>query len=191
MDIQIVRAEAIPGNFILVYRDLTLDDGTVLNNVERMPKETLAIRAAEYNLETDDPWALDIVLLERFHRPEVEDTLHPLFAAPTIADALKVMKSRIELARDEHGAPKQMPMRSLFHAADKNESTQGLSDAKGLLLEHADPEVRWPVQFNRDMERKHYRKPTLTLAQRMKQHALATVWDQALAEHNLRHREEV
>jgi hypothetical protein len=153
MDIQIVGAEETPdGKHIIVTRTITEDDGSSRTYPERFPKETLAIRAAEYNLPVDDPRVLDQILLEGFY-PADPNEHHPLFASETIEEAVEIMTARIEHVRNANGAPKQPQMRSLFHAADLAESTQGLTDAKALFLKHADPAVAVWVQILRDQGR--------------------------------------
>jgi len=176
MDIQIVKAE-VQGEYILVYR---LIDGK--QNINRMPKQILSVRAAEYDLPVDDPRVLDIVLLEGYYEPDDPEEIHPLFSSNTIEDALEAIQKRIEKVRDDNGAPKKMPMRSLFHAADTSESTQGLTEAKEVLLEHADPEIGLWVQINRDEARKQVHKNKQTLTEAMRESALAALAEQAQSE---------
>lgn len=97
MDIQIVGAElSADGQFITVYRDITEDDGTFCPRVpHRYPKETLAIRAAEYDMEIDDPRVLDQILLENFYVDANTDTPDPLFTMK-IPEALEVAQRKIE-----------------------------------------------------------------------------------------------
>ncbi len=151
MDIQIVRAElSKDGQFITVFRDITDDEGRLWRDVpERFPKQTLAIRAAEYDLEINDPRVLDQILLENFYKGPSQEQA-PLYSEPTIKKALAKWEDRVESLRVEHGAPEEPQMRSLFHAADLDASTQGLTDAKNLFLEHADPNITLWVKLHRD-----------------------------------------
>lgn len=181
MDIQIVKAEESEGKWIIVWRTITEDDGTVRTYPHRYPNVTLAIRAAEYDLEPDDPRVLDIMLLEDFY-PSHPDDKHPLFHASSVAEALAIMEERIETIRNEHGAPKEPQMRSLFHAADVEESTQGLTDAKTLFLKHADPSIGWAVKVNRDEGRKSIAAEARSLVDSIKLQALETAQSQAMEE---------
>src|SRR4051794_7828253 len=116
MDIQITGIE-LDGPWIRVQRTV---DGE--GHGERMPKETLAIRAAEYNLEPDDPRALDIVLLEMFYTPDDPDEIHPLYRMRNIDDALNEVLRRIQIVRDQN-------------------NISGLELAHSLLLEHAPDDI--------------------------------------------------
>jgi len=188
MDIQIVGAEETPdGLHIVVTRTITDDEGNSRTYPERFPKETLAIRAAEYDLEVDDPRVLDQILLEGFYDEANPLETHPLHGEKTIADALAVMEKRVERVRNKHGAPKEPKMRSLFHAAELDESTQGLTDAKRLFTKHADPTVGTWVKIMRDEGRraaKNTRNPNIIEA--MKTSALNIEHDKALAEESIR-----
>jgi hypothetical protein len=183
VDIQITGAIQ-SGKYILISRVV---DGA--NWIERMPKETLAIRAAEYDLEPDDPRVLDQVLLEGFYVPEDPDEIHPLFKEATVADALAIMEQRIEQVRNDNGAPKEPAMRSLFHAADLDASTQGLTDAKRLLLDNVDPDLAQWVKINRDEGRKAPAPVEKTMGEIIKERGLGYVIEEAKLEDNSRMRD--
>lgn len=186
MDIQIVGAEETPdGKHIIVTRTITEDDGTSRTYPERFPKETLAIRAAEYNLSVDDPRVLDQILLEGFY-PADPDERHPLFSSATIEEAVEIMTERIEHVRNANGAPQRPQMRSLFHAADLDESTQGLTDAKDLFLKHADPGVTVWVQVLRDEGRAAQHIPAPSFLEQVKQTAFSSEFEKAKIEDNER-----
>src|SRR4051812_20303885 len=99
MDIQIVNVIDPGDGYLYVIRTL---DG--IQQPNKMPKEMLAIRAAEYNLDVRDPMALDIMLLEPFMTEQ--DDVHPLYAEAKIEDALTIIWGRVENVRVKHGAPK-------------------------------------------------------------------------------------
>jgi hypothetical protein len=164
VDIEIVGAEPEGANYLVVARTL---DGEL--NLERMPRETLAIRAAEYDLEPDDDFILDMVLLERFDEPEDPEELHPLFATSTIKGALKVMHSRIDVVRTTHGAPRNAN-RVLARAVANGAASKGLVRAQKLLIKNADRDVDEPVRKFRDRER-----------ERLARMAAATPLDQGMA----------
>jgi len=150
MDIKITKAELDPdGRHLLVYR--TYDEGTPneRTSINRMPKEILSLRAAEYNLEPEHPDVLDMILLEPFiDMPG----LHPLVTAATIVDAHAEVMRHIEAVKQEHGAPAGR-MRTLFHAAESSTSSDGLKQAKALLLEHVDPTTVAATKYFRDVGR--------------------------------------
>lgn len=153
MDITITGAEMDEsGRYIHVHR--TLRDGTDERlMIEKMPCETLGIRAAEYDLDVDDPVVLDLVLLEGFYRPEDPDEVHPLFSADSVAQAYRVMRDRLEVVRTQHGAP-EFPNRLMASAVANGNASDGLVRARALLLEHSTPPgLREHVQVLRDAER--------------------------------------
>jgi hypothetical protein len=186
MDIQISGVEQISSEFIVVYRDITIDGVFYKACPNRMPKETLSIRAAEYDLELDNPFALDLLLLENYI-PNVDmDEIPPLFTTDTIEEAVSIMEERVEDARNEHGAPKEPMMRSLFHAAELDESTQGLTDVKRMLFKHHDKEIgRW-VKINRDMGKSRIKSRTPSLKETLKAQAMSALLDQAQQEARVR-----
>jgi hypothetical protein len=184
MDIKIESAELSPdGKFIIVVRSFGPGQG---GDIERMPKETLAIRAAEYNLEIDDPMAMDLVMLERFQEDQDPNETHPLYASATVEEALDIMRVRIENARNLHGAPQDVEHRNLFTAADTPESSQGLKDLKGLFVEHSHPDTAIWVKINRDEGRKatQLASPELGFIEVMKMSAIASVHEEARIEDN-------
>lgn len=147
-DILITKAAPYVGRFVLITREV--DGGTVL---ERAPKETLAIRAAEYNLHPEDDFVLDMILLEPF-MPAVEGPgdVHPLYSADTVADALEIMRERVESAREAHGAPRGKN-RMMAAAIRNGVASQGLVSAHRLYLDSADPRIGPAVHRMRDAER--------------------------------------
>jgi hypothetical protein len=185
MDIQITGIQDPGDGFLYIERTL---DGGELPHLHKMPKEMLAIRSAEYNLPVDDPRALDIVLMEIWVEEPPGEKYAPLYSAPTVEDALEIIMQRVEDAKTRHGAPEQPQMRSLFHAADLPESTQGLTDVKAKLLEHADPEFQKWVHIHRDAARESIRTnmDNMSFAERMKMEALNIVHDKAIEEHTSR-----
>lgn len=177
MDIQIISAELTTDQkSIIVERTF---DGQ--RNLTKMPKETLAIRAAEYDLDPEDPRVLDIVLMEQFHEPEDPEEIHPLYAAPTVAEALAVVEKRIEQVKTEHGAPAGR-MRSLFAAASSPKATPGLGQTKDLLLAHADKEIGIYVKIHRDQNREALVAEPADLKAQMREGAMAIAHSQATAE---------
>lgn len=157
MDIQITGATVHQGtSWLIVARTL---DGAL--NLERMPRETLAIRAAEYDLDPEDPFALDLVLLERFYSPADPEEIHPLFAAPSVAAAERAMRERIAEVQDAHGAPVGK-LRPLAAAIAAGKATEGAGKAHRHLQRGANPQVRGAVQFLRDRERERIQNLTLT-----------------------------
>jgi AcrR family transcriptional regulator len=151
MDIQIVDAIEV-GRNLEIRR--TFDTTHV--DVHRMPREILAIRAAEYNLEVDDPFALDLLLLERFIDVNPEET-PPLYSRSTIAEAVEEMKNRIEVVRATHGSPAE-PRRLLAHGIDAGIATDGLVEAQRLLLKHVHEDIIEPTKFFRNEIRAHVRR---------------------------------
>lgn len=154
MDISIEKA-ALHSPYIIVNR---LVDGQVW--IERAPKEILAIRAAEYDLEPDDDFVLDLVLLEPFMvTVEAPGTVHPLFRCDTVADALEEMHARVGEAQEVHGAPKGKN-RAMAAAVRNGAASAGLLEVHHRYHKYADPRVRGPVQTLRDAERDRLRNVT-------------------------------
>jgi len=125
--------------------------------VERAPKETLAIRAAEYDLDPEDDFVLDLVMLEPFLiTTEKPGEVHPLFFCDSVADALEVMHARVAEAQDFHGAPKGKN-RALAAAVRNGVASAGLVMAHDRYRKYADPRVTVPVQRLRDVQREQLR----------------------------------
>lgn len=131
MDIQITNAELVEDRWIHIER-LHREGDKEWTSLHRMPKEILAIRAAEYNLEVDDPRVMDIVLMEPFF-PETTDEVHPLYSRGTVAEALTVQESHLQAAKKKHGTPNKK--------------------AHELLRKHAPDDIAWAVKHHRDVER--------------------------------------
>lgn len=148
MDIRIADASYYQSRFLIVSRQV---DGERF--MERAPRETLAIRAAEYNLDPDDDFVLDLVMLEPFMGAvEGPGDVHPLYSADTVADALEIMRDRVELARVEHGAPKGKN-RMMAAAIRNGVASDGLVTAHRLYLDSADDWIPALVHRSRDAER--------------------------------------
>lgn len=152
MDIQIVDVQYGGDRWLHVHRTL---DGVL--QINRMPREMLAMRAAEYNLELDDPFALDMMLLENFYPNHDPEASHPLHVSETIEEAVVVMKERIEWVRNEHNAP-QGANRMIADAIANSAATQGAVDTQRLLIKHGDKGVIQPVQFFRDKIREEKKR---------------------------------
>lgn len=147
--------------FLTVTRDI---GGVIHTNV--MPRETLAIRAAEYDLDPHDPLALDIVLLEDFHIGH--DDVHPLFSTKSVESARIIMADRIEAIRERKGAPTGRN-RMMADAVANGAASVGLVDFHRFSHVHVpevDPAV---VAFLRELSRHKAaaRSEPTTLAQKM------------------------
>jgi|SRR5690349_523038 len=179
MDIQITGI-VDPGDGFL-YLERTIDSSPN-KRYNKMPRETLAIRAAEYNLEPDHPKALDIMLMEPFIVYTEPQPFHPLHTCDTIEEALQIVWAQVEDAKTRNQAPTEPHLRSLFHAADLPvpESTQGLTDVKERLLHYCDDTVPIWVKVYRDEERKKVRRDNpYNLLRQLKDHALSVLHEEA------------
>jgi hypothetical protein len=190
MDIQITGFKHQDERRVVVYRDLTLDDGTMVKGQPcLMFNETLAIRAGEYNTDADDPRILDMILLEHLIVLEDPYETHPLFALDT-PDALEVVENRIEAVRIEHGAPEEPVMRQLFTAADDDRSTQGLTDVKKMFMGNVDKDTMMFARIQFEENRKaHWAErgsSRLSYAQELKARAMGTMHEQASEEDRMR-----
>lgn len=160
MDIQIVDAQ-VQGDFLITKRTC---DGAI--HLRKEPKIVLAIRAAEYNLDVDDPFVLDMILMEPFIRVEDEDEIHPLYAADTVFEAGEILRKRVDDTQELHGAPTG-PLRVMAKAIEAKKATQGLVVVQKLLLQNADKRVRGPIQTLRDRERNRMKKKPVTFLDRL------------------------
>jgi hypothetical protein len=152
VDITITDSVYEQGRFVIISRTV-VDAGETRKVLERAPKETLAIRAAEYDLETDDDFVLDLVLLEPFMRmAEGPGDVHPLYSADSVKDALEIMRDRVEDARAEHGAPRGKN-RMMAAAIRNGAASAGLVRAHHRYQESADTRVVDPIRYMRDKER--------------------------------------
>jgi hypothetical protein len=191
MDIQITGVEDPDDGFLYVARTI---DGGAVPHLNKMPRDMLAIRAAEYNLAPDDPKAMDIMLMEPFIVLEKPQPYHPLHTCDTIDEALEIVWAQVEDAKTRDDAPKDPILRSLFRAADLPvpESTQGLTDVKERLLNYCDDKAPIWVTVHRDENRAHVKKQLASgfrpynLLDQLKQHALGTLHDQASVEQRRR-----
>lgn len=157
MDIQITGVQDPDDGFLYIERTI---DGGAVPHLNKMPRETLAIRAAEYNLQPDDPRAMDIMLMEPFIVLDKPQIYAPLYTCSDIDEALEIVWGHVEDAKTRNGAPEHPVLRSLFRAADLPvpESTQGLTDVKERLLNYCDDTVHIWVQAHRDNARKGYKR---------------------------------
>lgn len=181
MDIQIVDShEYYDPNFVVIRRTL---DGMPF--AQRQPKDVLFLRAAEYNLEPDDPRVLDMVLLECFTVWDPTMVVAPLYQQIDIEEALSIVEGKIEDVRVEHGAPEEPMMRQLFTAADLEESTEGLTLAKTILFKGDHRVMPWH-KIMRDEGRKEMASVSTPMEQMLKGQALAILHEQAMDEHRMR-----
>src|SRR5690242_19096451 len=129
MDIQITGIVDPNDGFLYIERTIDSSPNILYN---KMPRETLAIRAAEYDLSPDDPMAIDMLLMENFIVLDKPQPFHPLHTCETIEEALQIVWGQVEDAKTRNAAPVEPRLRSLFHAADLPvpHSTQGLTDVK-------------------------------------------------------------
>ena len=163
MDIEITKVELVDNRFIHVER-IHKDGDQVWSSINRMPKEILAIRAAEYDLETSDPRVLDAVLLEPFFPSMQDGEVHPLYYSETVADALKELERQIAAAKKRHGAPDHKKAKP--------------------LLDHAPRDIAWAVKHHRDIERGKHKatKPKASLEGQIKTEAINMLHAEAIEE---------
>lgn len=181
MDIKVTTPKGnVTSEFIFVTR--MHDDEKVLH---RYPKDILAIRAAEYDLEIDDPVVFDIVMLEYLIVEPEDQEFHPLFAEEEVSSALSIVRSRIDVVKQEHGAP-EGDAGILFLAADDPASTPGLKISRDLHLSESDRSIRPWIKHRRDQVKKQVqhqmtqKKPTA--AELYKQAALRDMHQWAIEE---------
>jgi hypothetical protein len=146
MDIQILSGAHEENQYIDLIRTY---DGHP--NKHRYPKEILAIRAAEYNLEWDDPRVLDMVLLEHLI-PDPEERFHPLYLMDP-HEAIEVVSNRIEVVKQQHDAP-EGDAGKLLLAADTDAATLGLKKTKKEMFQRAPRDIDWIIRHHRDSTRK-------------------------------------
>lgn len=163
-DIEIVHAEVVWDKFVHIMRRHTEGD-RVWESLQRMPKETLALRAFEYDGHYEDPKFLDHVLLEHLIETSGDEQFHPLFTEE-IPKALEIVEDRIEGVRTSYGAP-QGENRLMAHAVSNKAASKGLVVVRDLLLRNADDKLRDPVVFFRDMERQRVAKGNRSLGEEM------------------------
>lgn len=182
MDIQITGIHDPNDGFLYIARTI---DGNVVPHMNKMPRETLAIRAAEYNLSPDHPRAMDIMLMEPFIVLDKPQPYHPLYFCDDIDEALEIVWGQVEQAKTINDAPEDPILRSLFLAADLPvpESTQGLTDVKERLLNYCDDITPVWVKVNRDNTRKGFkREDPYNLINQLKQQAMGIMHDEARSE---------
>jgi hypothetical protein len=132
-------------------------DPNVWPHQHKMPKLTLAFRAAEYDMDPEDPFALDLVMREYFYhdtdKPHYEKGgVHPLFYLPSVEEARTFMESRIEEVRVDRKAP-QGDSRLLAGAVKAKAATKALVEVRDIFLKSVDKRVAEPIQFYRDQSR--------------------------------------
>jgi hypothetical protein len=186
MDIQITGITDRNDGFLYLERTI---DGAPIPQYNKMPTQTLAIRAAEYDLSPDDPMALDIVLMENFIVLDKPQPFHPLHTCKTIDEALRIVWAQVEDAKTRNDAPEEPHLRSLFRAADLPvpQSTQGLTDVKERLLNYCDDKAPIWVTIHRDEQRKMAnREIPYNLLDQLRSEALSILHDQASEENRIR-----
>jgi len=187
MDIQVYKAEIYSRDpeYTVIWRSLD----TIYPLAQKCPKDLLALRAAEYNLDIEDPRAFDMVMMEMWVSTPEEEVIHPLYRCEYIEESLEIVMSRVDEAKKTHGHPEDKW--SLFHAADlpEPESTKGLTDSKEIFLTRADKDVmRWQ-KIMRDEGRKRILNETKSsLAQRLKAEAFTVLQGHAMMENEERKR---
>lgn len=158
-DIQVVNSEPLGDIFTVTTHTI---DGKF--HKTRWPKETLGIRAAEYDLEPEDPEVLELVMLEPWVTEFDPHEVHPLFAAKSVAKALDIMRARLERVREVHGSPKDPAKRMLARAVANGHATRGLVLAHGHFHKHVHPGLVVPVQAMRDEGREIHASRTVQLS---------------------------
>jgi hypothetical protein len=140
-------------------------DPNAYPHMHKMPKLTLSIRAAEYNLDVEDPLALDMVLREHLYfrtglpRYDVNG-VHPLFYLPSVGAAASFMEKRIEEVRVDRKAPEiETGNRMLAGAVENKAASKGLVAVRDQLLLAQDSRIIEPVQFYRDQSRESAARP--------------------------------
>lgn len=154
MDITITEAELVEGRYLRLV-SVAIDAGKERVALMQMPKETLAIRAAEYDVEVDDPFALELVMREHLIRSD--DFVAPLYTDLSAQELRAEMDRRLEAVRVEHGAPAGAD-RLIARAVELDKASDGMVEAHRLFLTHADPDIREVVQEYRDRERARLKK---------------------------------
>ena len=127
--------------------------------MHKLPKLALCVRAYEYDLDPEDPLALDMVLRTHFHPftgkpPIAKDGLDPLFTLPTIDAAVANMEDRLEEVRVDRKAPAaETGARRLAGAIETKVATKALVSVRSQLLKATDKRLAEPVAYYRDQLR--------------------------------------
>jgi hypothetical protein len=140
-----------------------------------IPKLALGVRAAEYDLDPEDPRVLDMILRLPHHpetgKPRIEraDGRPPLYYLPTVAEAIDFMDARVEEVRVDRLAPAaDTGNRMLADAVTNKAATKGLVQARDHLLKSVDKRLVEPIQYYRDQIRDEVkREVALTPADRL------------------------
>jgi len=125
----------------------------------KLPKLALCIRAFEYDLDPEDPLALDLVLRTHYYsdtgNPPIEQNgIHPLFLLPTVAEAAAFVEDRIEEVRADRLAPEvETGARMLAGAVETKVATKALVSVRSQLLKATDRRLAEPVAYYRDQIR--------------------------------------
>jgi hypothetical protein len=154
----ISAVESLGDTHIVIYSEIG-PEGSSRTHAHKMPRLTLAIRAAEYGLDVEDPFALDLVMREHLYlqtglpRYEV-DQVHPLFYLPSVAEALAFMQERIEEVRVDRQAPaEETGNRMIANAVLNKAATKAAGQVRSHLLKSCDKRIIAPVQDTRDQLR--------------------------------------
>jgi hypothetical protein len=162
------------GENIRLY-SLVGEEGNQLPDIHYIPKIALGIRAAEYDLDPEDPRVLEMILRIHHHsdtgkpRIEREDGRPPLYTMETVAAARDFIGDRIEEVRVDRKAPAiETGARMLAGAIENRVATEALVQARSMLLKFVDKRLVEPVQHYRDQMREEVaREVVLTPADRM------------------------
>jgi len=149
----ILSAEELDDAHIVIISSVGTEG---LTYPHKMPKLALGIRAAEYGLDPEDPFALDLVMREHLYpwtdHPSYEvNGVHPLFYLPSVTDAVEFMRERIEEVRvDRLAPPEETGNRMLAGAVANKVASKGLVRTRDHLLKATDKRLINPVQDHRD-----------------------------------------
>lgn len=138
-------------------------DPDVYPHQHKMPKTILTIRAAEYDLDVEDPLVLDMVLRDH-HYHEIGDYhvngIHPLFYMPSVEEAKSFMSDKIEEVRVDRIAPEFETGNRLLAGAIQNKvATKALVSVRDQLLQAFDRRLAEPIQYYRDKGRAQLAQP--------------------------------
>lgn len=142
-------------------------DTDVVPHMHKLPKLALTVRAAEYNLDVEDPLALDLILRSHWY-PQIDGSttpsyekngIPPLLYMPSVQEASTFMDERIEEVRvDRKAPPKDTGSRMLAGAIRNKDCTKGLVVVRDKLLSAYDRRLAEPVQFYRDQAREKFQE---------------------------------
>jgi hypothetical protein len=127
-----------------------------IKRIDRMPQSILSMHAAEYNLDPEDDFVLDLILLQR-HLIFDDASQHPLWASDTLEEAVDAMKNLIEGVRVMHGSP-EGENRMMAAAIRNNAASEGLVTSHGLLVSKIDTRVIDPIRAMTHSKRERHKK---------------------------------